>query len=430
MKLTREEFADALRKGKGRAWQYVRDQGDASVEDVLLGAAQENLCYDSQVDGCRADWLMEMIDRTHQPAFYYDHVVANFINTTDTWDVQQQSGILLQLGRREYPGAKKVLYDKFELQEFNETWLMGREIIELDAIPGLLRVADVLGRRMLRNPDFWEDNGLLNEVQGFVDPTEAEKALRSAAAANPNIRAYVNHVVARSECLFSKKTDLPKKTEESSPMSLEEFLNALEQETRWRNARMLSLKFGRRASQDDLKRLLLLLAAETNQKKIREYLWVFYFRELPELPEVVFAHAASSDEQTRDAALSALSNSTHLSVRKFALDELSAGRLDVLELFIRNYADGDFKLIRDKLRPTEDRDEMFSTCRVLLNICDEHNSTEAADCLLWVYEHTPCAHCRGSAVAKLLATKSLPPVFAEECLFDCEKETRALIGRH
>ncbi len=45
MKLSREQFDSAIRKGLGRAYLYVREHGDAEVRDILLNALTHNLVY-------------------------------------------------------------------------------------------------------------------------------------------------------------------------------------------------------------------------------------------------------------------------------------------------------------------------------------------------------------------------------------------------
>lgn len=59
--LSPEAFADALRKGLGRALMHLRDHGDAGVEPLLEKAVTHNLSYDPQADGARTHWLFELL---------------------------------------------------------------------------------------------------------------------------------------------------------------------------------------------------------------------------------------------------------------------------------------------------------------------------------------------------------------------------------
>ena len=147
--LTLEKFCDALQKGLGRAVIQVREQSQDNAGDAILHACLHNLAYDPQCEGDRADWMLEIVELTNNEVFYHQRILEALPDVTDVWDAQQLLELAAALARRGFPQARRAIYDKFELQQFNETCLGGCQIVLLNGIEGLLRVAEVIGARFL-----------------------------------------------------------------------------------------------------------------------------------------------------------------------------------------------------------------------------------------------------------------------------------------
>jgi hypothetical protein len=58
--LSRDEFADAISKGLGRAFLYMQDRGLDRVKDLVLNACLHDLSYDPQSEANRAKWLFTL----------------------------------------------------------------------------------------------------------------------------------------------------------------------------------------------------------------------------------------------------------------------------------------------------------------------------------------------------------------------------------
>jgi len=188
--LSREGFADALRKGKGRAVQHLRAHGDAGVEDLLLEAATRSLGYDPQCEGTRGDWVMTMLSLCLNPAPYHHAVLEAFPAAQEHYDISQLAEMLLQLARDGSQTARNALYDKFDRQELSSEWLLSHEIIALDGLDGLLHVARVLGRRLATDPDFWLSGDLLYAVREERGAKAVNDALQQASTSDADIRRF------------------------------------------------------------------------------------------------------------------------------------------------------------------------------------------------------------------------------------------------
>ncbi len=195
--LTRDEFADALRKGKGRAVQHIRAHGDAGVEDLLLAACIHCQSHDPQSEGYRSDWLMGMLMMVPDPQPYYDAVLAAFPESTNARDAEQMAGMLVAMAEQGRSDARKALYDKFDRQEFKEDWMLSLRLIGLDGVEGLLHVARAQGRRLATDPDFWLDGYLRQVADEQLGLETVDEALRTAAVDDPNVRRFCSELRKR-----------------------------------------------------------------------------------------------------------------------------------------------------------------------------------------------------------------------------------------
>ena len=433
MTLSKAEFVDALKKGKGRALQHLRVHGDAGLEDALLNASIHCLAYDPQSEGDRGGWMMEMLSFCRDPETYYRAVLAHFPESDDGHDIAQMAAMLVILAQRGYPGARDLLYAKLDRQYLGGSdtagqhivHFDGQDIVDLDGIDGFLHVAEVIGRRMQSDADFRADDYLLTAAGEKHGADNVAAALQRAAKTNSNVSAYVDAIMAQSGSLIPKAKANAAPTRER--ISLAAFLDApLDAKSKRRSMRW---QFARQATADELTSLLQLIAEETDSTRLHHYLGVFNKVDMPELSPPILELARSDDGETRDLAISALARLTDDRVRSLAVELLDQGVLKAIELFAKNYVDGDFDRIAAKLGAPDDDRQIHDIGLDLLGVCRDHPVPASAECLIWIYEHTPCAFCRNSAVDDLLAIDRLPAALALECQQDCYSDTREAVAK-
>jgi hypothetical protein len=77
-KLTREQFADAVSKGLGRAMMYVKRYGIDDIADILLDACVRNKIYDAECENRRTEWIYAIFNSIHCNNFQ-NQVKAMFV---------------------------------------------------------------------------------------------------------------------------------------------------------------------------------------------------------------------------------------------------------------------------------------------------------------------------------------------------------------
>lgn len=425
-KLSPAEFADALHKGLGRAHLHLREWGDAGVEAELCHAYMHNLAYDLQCEGTRTAWLMELISCCRDPRTYHEALLQGFPATTDDRDVRQQSELLLALARGGNETARRLLYEKFDRQEFDDSGLIGSEIIFLDGTEGMLHVANRLGRRIRENSNHQEDNYLISHVCNEVVPAKVVAArLEEEAQSNPNIRAYIDNVIANSGRLCQEDSGATQPPLE--PVTLSEFFEHVAFPGR-QGFPGYAYRFARTATRADLEQILLRIQPHTPALALTRYLNVFTRATLPEVPEFLLPLASSEDAQLKRAASSALGNVRHPAVRKHALKLLHEGSVDALPLLKKNYETGDWQAIQATLPHSGDPYKIHLIVMRLRDLCEHNRTAGTVDCWLWIYENSPCALCRNHAVDGLKVLDLLPPAILAECRHDCLEWTRELVA--
>ena len=135
------------------------------------------------------------------------------------------------------------------------------------------------------------------------------------------------------------------------------------------------------------------------------------------------------DEQVRWAAVRGVAPSQHPELREAALRLIAEGDMaNAVALLVNNFKAGDFARCAEHLKRLDDADKAHYLVGELLDLCEAHPGADALDCLLYVYEQSPCSNCRGRAVKALTDTNTAPAWVLAESAFDADPDTRALVS--
>lgn len=414
--LSKDEFADALRKGKGRAVQHVRAHGDAGVDDLLLAACLHCQSHDPQSEGYRSAWLMGMLAMLPNASRYYAAVLAAFPGATDGHDAEQMAGMLVMLAEHGHAGARDALYSKFDRQEFAKDWMLSLKLIALDGLEGLLHVARVFGHRLAIDADFELDGYLQHVVDEQFGPETVDEALRQAAIGAEEVRRF--HLALR-------RPDAERAPDE--PYLLDAFVADLTEGKR--NPRGLASRFARQGSQTEHVELFERLERETQPQLIAGMLRVFAIRiDPPRGIDGVLRFARHADPAVRETAIDVLRRFSDDRIAELSGELLAAGNLEGLELLAENWRPGDFDRVHKLLPHGADDRHAHVLALGIVSTGRPTPNPEAEDCLIWVYEQNPCAFCRQGAVDDLIGLGRLPAVLATECLDDCMSEIREAVA--
>lgn len=422
----KEDFEKAFRLGLGRAYLYVREHGDEGLQDIILRHCLKNPCYDTQGEGSRATWLMSVIDLCKQPGIYNDKIIEALPKEDDDRDLLQLYDLCLILAERGDKQAKKEIYDRFDKQEFNEAWLGGDQIIALDGLDGLTHVAQILGQRMLKDPEYWDGMTYKYACELFTKE-KVDVHLGILAKKDEAVAAYLKNSYEIYE-MWNKPKDLESeenlRERKRKEISFEIIQSDIEKAFKVRG-RFFS--FGRYATDEEIKILYERMLKEERPEQLVRYLWIFRWRALPDIDDKLLSFCLSENDEVRYHAITALSNSIDKRVRDYAIREINLNQnypLQIIELFTNSFQKGDSVYIERVLFRSGNLEENFSRAYDVLRIFEKNSFEEMLTCLVWVYENIPCAHCRCRAVELLADHNMLPDTIRDEIKYDCCDDTK------
>lgn len=427
--LSREQFQAALRSGHGRALLHIRQFGADGLKQDILDACLTSYVYDAQCEGTRGEWLYEV----SQAAGILDAVIPRAIERMlelstldDFWTVAQLYSLAASATKDGTYDARHAIYEKFDRQEFNESWLGGIQLIIVDGLAGFLHAAEVIGKRLIDQPDYCEDGYLISVAYDRLGKEQVADALATATRDNPAIRRYSEELAQ----IERRESDWKNQRGKRQEKTVAEILHEIES-LEGKYPHRLGV-WGKHASDNDLRIVFQQLITETRPEQLCWYLNVFRWRGLPELPARILKLADSGDDRLRDVLCRVLGNKKDAAVRAVGLQLLNhtPPRFEGIRIFEKNYQSGD-PLLFEKILPADgDRDTLHEIGFAILQVTRGVKDPDLANCLLWLNENGPCSMCRGSAVRHMLEMKvAVPSSLIEECRCDCSNETRELVGQ-
>ncbi len=98
------------------------------------------------------------------------------------------------------------------------------------------------------------------------------------------------------------------------------------------------------------------------------------------------------------------------------------------KILTASYQPGDHRFLADLLERPADEDNDHWLGFDVLDLIKAHPEPDADRALLLLYERGPCAFCRCEVVKLLLQLGRVPEWVRQECRFDADPETRALVS--
>lgn len=149
---------------------------------------------------------------------------------------------------------------------------------------------------------------------------------------------------------------------------------------------------------------------------------------LPFLPELLpLVRHPSAD--VRNFAARTLGRHVDTAVRETGLTLLPEDMTAALQLLRRNALPDDASAVLQNLGHVADVHDRHDVCSTINQLLTDSPTVRDSRLALYVYEHSPCRHCRCSAVKHLCTCKTCPAWLLDEGRFDASEEIRALVGQ-
>ena len=431
IRLSRDEFAKALRDGRGAALLHALDFGLEGIEDLVQAACLRNPAFDSQCEGSRGQWLYRMFKDTDSLARISIAVLDGLRDESGKYS-RDQLCELAQLmagdGNTEAASALRV----FVLgQEFSwEASQYGcNSLVRVDGMPALIEIVRRYGNMLIADADHYvEDIDDLSKGAGLLP--EAILALQELATRDQAIAAYMQDN-ARQKLRQARISDQGEEERQNAIRA--EFLSRHPLQSVLANAADAKgeypssyARFGRFASADDMEIVFQRFISEGDPEICLRLLWVFNNGSLPRLDSRLWEFAEHEDDRLREAALTAIAGINDPAVGKYGRERLGlTGNPIYIQLLTKNRRPGDEHGILHVLKmwTFDDDDDVHHRSYAVEAFCKENRSPAISDLLEWICTNNPCSICRNDAFEILVDLACPSPALVHECLHDADTDT-------
>ena len=420
--LTREAFDAALRTGHGRARQQVDAYGSTGVADTIIAACVTCITYDPQCEADRAPWLFSIVDaaKLGERALKALETAVLQAAPGSHRDTDQRSSLLKELAGAGSAEARRLLYASLRRSSTTADIIGAEQIVALDGLPGLIHVTRQLGRWLKADPDFWVDDDLVARLDPLVDAETIRAALAREAELDADVAAFLAGVRKTNETQASVP-GRPDRTALTGAQVVAMIEGNPRDPCHWLR------QWGMRAASDQLDVVLAALVASDEPEHAKRLFRCFAKSGAPRYDARLLRWLTSGGQQLRWSAVRGLAPLRHAELRKAALGLIADGdTANGIKLLVGSFVAGDFDLCSRHLEPLDHADEAHQLAGSLLDLCEAHPGADALDCLLHVYELSPCSTCRRRAVKALIAQDIAPAWVIAEAALDADPETRSL----
>lgn len=416
-------FVTALRRGHGRALQQLEEYGAHGVEDAIVAACLSCVVFDPQSEASRAPWLCSLVElaKLNESVVQLIEAADQELTSENHWDMEQRCAVLKELAVLGSANAKRVLYSSLARSSNTASVVGGDAIIALDGVDGLKHVARQLGRWLQEDPQFWVDDYIIEQFDESAGDERGLAILEGEAAVDSNIARYLagTRATRASQSGFSSRSDM---------MALSGLEIVAKVENNPRDHCHWLRRWGAQAGSDERETVFAALLASGQPEHVKRLFRCFAKTGVPRFDHRLLPWLTHSDTQLRWVALRALAPVAHPELRQLAKRFIAEGNVaNGVTLLVNNFEANDFSMCSDHLTKLDNADAAHDLVGELLDLCEAHPGSEALDCLLYVYEHSPCSSFRTRAVKALRDTDIAPAWVLAEAAFDADPETRSLV---
>lgn len=318
-----------------------------------------------------------------------------------------------------YTEAKTALYNRFEKNTLEGYEFCGKaQLMEIGGIKGILKVAEIVGRKILEENDS-EDSYLIDTFQKKHKDISVYAELAKAGKKNKFIEAYRKSII-ENKWTFSKRRKFTKFSYELVKEKIES-----------NKFRVISVERANDLSIEDVEKLAKELLAEKNKQKQELYLRFFAKRKFPfDYHPILKIASGKNPAKTRliEFSVDALKYFSGKDIRELALEKLKAEKnpFKYLDLLVSNYKKGDNRLLNEIANRSDNYEFIHSIGFGYLGIYEANKTKECKEPLEEIYKKMNCGICRKNVVKLLIDNNVLANTIRQEIKFDSNGEVRKL----
>jgi hypothetical protein len=416
----KRQFFNSLKRGTGEAYLILQNNPNIDFSDSIIKGAITNYAYDQQSEGSRAVYIYQFIKKVKQKDKIIKAVLTKLqVEKKDYWSLDQMCDLAVLFFKAGHTEAKTALYNRFDKNTFEDYEFCGKEqLMEIDGIKGILKVAEIVGKKILEENDS-EDSYLIDTFQKKHKDLSVYAELAKASKKNKSIEAYHKSIL-ENKWTFSKRRKFTKFSYKLVKEKIES-----------NKFRVISVDRATDLSIEDVEKLANELLAEKNKQKQELYLRFFAKRKFPfDYHPILKIAGGKNPAKTRliEFSVEALKYFSSKDIRELALEKLRAEKnpFKYLDLLVSNYKKGDNRLLHEIANRSDNYDFIHSIGFGYLDIYEANKTKECRESLETIYKKMNCGICRKNVINLLIDNNVLPETIRQEIKFDSNGEVRKL----
>jgi len=175
-----DRFAQSIKNGTGEAIVLLMENPSAYFNQFILEACTHNLAYDPQCEGSRINYLSEIMSFARNKVALTEKIISELNSPCkDYWDTQLLFKLSEVFAKQGNQLARATIYQRYsnnvnEGYEFVDTDVL----VSLDGLQGLEFVADIQGKQLEFDADYWVDDMQIQLCKRHFPETNPEKYLQ------------------------------------------------------------------------------------------------------------------------------------------------------------------------------------------------------------------------------------------------------------
>ena len=455
--LTPKQFRDALRKGLGRAVQHVHNSPSEMVRDDLAHACTHFLGLNLQEEmDSRAGWLFSMIEATGEPDFYRQKVIEAIEQMSDSPDdtetFSELFSLLAEFAVRGDAELLAIMQRHFETANVPYEQNFGfYDLFRIEGLDALFRLLCREWERIRDDETLWAWDDAIKYAEDKLGKESVHAALEKESLVSESVRLYLERLHRQETERLAKTAERKKMKQKPPPLPrLMELIDGLDKdcppETDWtddtfrdtflrrRNPFLQNGRLYAQPTPEELELAFQQLLATADPGRQFCLLAVFVKETMPRLKPRLLSLLDSPLHLLRWGAAEAFGRMSDPQVRAKGL-ELIAKAPDFGDWYLgiglleNNYQPEDESLLQrtlDLIPVGFDVHELHATIMSLIDLIIANTECSFESTLLWVYENSPCPHCRSRSVEQMIQRNIAPKNLLGECFDDLFESTREL----
>ncbi|HSC53173.1 MAG TPA: hypothetical protein VLC98_06135 [Phnomibacter sp.] len=419
----KRRFLNSLKRGTGEAYLILQDYPNIDFSDLIIKGATVNFAYDQQCEGSRAKFVFRLFRKSMQKDKIVNAVLAKLqLEKTDYWSLNQMCDLAVLFFKAGYTQAKSALYNRFEMRSEDGYEYCGQDqLMEMDGINGVLKVAAVVGKNVLEQND-WVDSWHVDNFQKKHKEIAVYNELKKAGKRNKFIAAYY-------KCILDNKRTLSKgrKFTKFSYDLVKEKIEA-------NKFRVISSDRANDLSKEEVEKLATDFLQEKNKQRQELYFRFFAKRKFPfDYHSILKIASGKNPPKSRlvEFSVEALSFFSGKDIRQLAMDKLDSQKnpFAYLKLLVSNYKKGDNKLLKQIANRSDNDDFIHSIGFGYRAIYEANKTKKCKEPLEILYNKINCGLCRESIVQIMYDYDVLDDKILREIQYDSNEELQKLFRR-